>query len=115
MSKKSFAIIVIFIALAIVGCALVPLLPVKQAPSQDLPSITVSFNLTGNSARTIESEATSRIESALARISGVNAISSRSYNGSGAVTIALDRHADIQMARFEVSAAVRQIWDELPD
>lgn len=115
MSKKSFAIIVIFIALAIVGCALVPLLPVKQAPSQDLPSITVSFNLTGNSARTIESEATSRIESALARISGVKAISSRSYNGSGAVTIALDRHADIQMARFEVSAAVRQIWDELPD
>lgn len=92
-----------------------PLLPVKRAPSQNLPSITVSFNIYGNSARTIESVATSRIESALARVSGVKSIRSRSTNGTGAVTISLDRHTDIQMARFEVSAMVRQIWDELPE
>ncbi len=115
MSSRSFTIIVVFIALSIVGCALLPLLPVKRAPSQNLPSITVSFNIYGNSARTIEAVATSRIESALARVSGVKSISSRSTNGTGAVTISLDRHTDIQMARFEVSAMVRQIWDELPE
>ncbi|MDE6448898.1 MAG: efflux RND transporter permease subunit [Muribaculaceae bacterium] len=115
MSSRSFSIIVVFIALSIVGCALLPLLPVKRAPSQNLPSITVSFNIHGNSARTIESVATSRIESALARVSGVKSIRSRSTNGTGAVTISLDRHTDIQMARFEVSAMVRQIWDELPE
>lgn len=115
LTKRSFTIIVIFIALSIVGCALLPLLPVKKVPSQNLPSITVSFSLYGNSARTIETEATSRIESALARVSGVRAISSRSSSGNGSITIWLDRHTDIQTARFEVSAMVRQIWDELPD
>lgn len=105
----------IFIALAIVGCALVPLLPVKLAPSQTLPSITVRYSMPGASARTIEQEVTSRIESVLARISGVKDIDSKSSNGSGRVTVSLDRHADIENVRFEVSTLVRQIWGDLPE
>lgn len=108
MKASSFTVIVTFIALAIVGCALVPLLPVKLAPSQTLPSLTVSFTMPGNSARTVETEVTSRLESVLARVSGVKEIDSKSYNGKGRVTISLDRHADMENTRFEVSALVRQ-------
>lgn len=115
MSSRSFSIIVIFIALSLVGCALLPLLPVKLAPSRNLPSLTVSFSMQGSSARTIEAEVTSRIESVLARVNGVKGINSKSSNGNGRVSIDLDKHADIDMVRFEVSTLIRQIWSQLPE
>lgn len=115
MRISSFTVIVSFIALAIVGCALIPRLPVKLAPSQTLPSLTVSFSMPGNSARTVEKEVTSRLESILSRVKGVKGIDSRSYNGGGHVSISLDRHADMENMRFEVSALVRQAWSDMPD
>lgn len=115
MKASSFTIIVAFIAISLVGCALVPLLPVKLAPSRNLPSLTVSFSMPNNSARTVEAEVTSRLESILARVSGVKSINSKSYNGGGRVSIDLDRHADLDMVRFEVSALVRQAWGDMPD
>jgi len=115
MKISSFTVIVSFIALAIVGCALIPLLPVKLAPSQTLPSLTVSFSMPNNSARTVETEVTSRLESILARVRGVKGIDSKSYNGGGRVSINLDRHADMENTRFEVSTLVRQAWSEMPE
>lgn len=112
---SSFTAIVTFIALAIVGVALVPLLPVKLSPSRSLPSLTVSFNMPGNSARVIESGVTSKLESMLARVQGVKEIKSNSSNGRGEITIGLDRHADIEAARFEVSTIIRQAWSQLPE
>lgn len=113
--NRSFSVIVIFIALSIVGCALLPLLPVKLAPSQTLPSITVSYSMQGASARTVEQEVTSRIESVLARVAGVKSIDSKSSNGGGRVSVSLDRHADMDNVRFEVSTLVSQIWGDLPE
>lgn len=101
--------------MAIAGCALVPLLPVKLMPSDTLPSISVSFSMPGNSARAVEAEVTSRLESILARADGVRNIHSKSYNGRGRVTIDLDKHTDMDKARFEVSALVRQAWSGMPD
>lgn len=115
MKASSFTVIISFLAIAIVGCALIPLLPVKLAPSQTLPNITVSFSMPGNSARSIEAEVTSRLESVLARVRGVKSIDSKSYNNGGRVTISLDRHADMENTRFEVSALVRQTWSEMPE
>lgn len=112
---SSFTVIVTFIALAIVGAALVPLLPVKLSPSRSLPSLTVSFTMPGNSARVIESGVTSKLESMLARVQGVKEITSTSSNGSGYITIGLDRHADIEATRFEVSTIIRQAWSQLPE
>lgn len=117
MSKRlsSFTVIVSFIALALVGIALVPLLPVKLYPSRTLPSLTISFSMPDNSARVIESEVTSRLESMLARIQGVKQISSTSENGSGSITLGLDKHADVEATRFEVSTVVRQAWQQFPE
>lgn len=110
-----FTIIVSFIALAVMGIALVPLLPVKLSPSRSLPSLTISFSMPDNSARVIESEVTSRLESMLARIQGVKEITSISENGYGSITLGLDKHADIEVTRFEVSTVVRQAWSQLPE
>ncbi len=112
---SSFSIIVSFIALALLGCALMPLLPVKLVPSETLPAIGVGFSMPGSSARTVESEVTSRLESALNRISGVKYIDSRSSAGRGYITLEFDRNTDLEVARFEAAMIIRQLWSSLPD
>ena len=112
---SSFTLIVTFVCLSLVGIALVPLLPVKLSPSRDMPGLSVSFSMPGNSARVVETEVTSRLEGMLSRVNGIRNITSTSDNGSGYIRIELDRHADIDATRFEVSTLVRQLWSQLPD
>ena len=112
---SSFTLIVGFLCVALVGAALLPLLPVRLYPSRVNPSLTVSFSLPNSSARVVEMEVTSKLEAMLARMKGVRSISSRSYNGSGSISVSLDKHANIEAIRFEAATIVRQAWPELPD
>ncbi len=112
---SSFTLIVTFVCLSLVGLALVPLLPVKLAPSRSLPGLTIWFSMPGNSSRVIETEVTSKLEAMLARVEGIKNVYSTSDNGSGSITLELDKHADIDAARFEVSTIVRQTWQQLPE
>lgn len=115
LRNHQFSIIVSFIALALVGVALIPLLPVKLSPSRALPGLTVSFMMPSTSARVVEAEVTSKLEAMLARVQGVQEISSVSSDNYGSITLGLDKHADIDMTRFEVSTIVRQTWSQLPE
>ncbi|MDL2282432.1 efflux RND transporter permease subunit, partial [Parabacteroides sp. OttesenSCG-928-G06] len=120
MDKKkqpisSFTIIVAFVCIALAGIAFVPLLPIKLSPSRTLPQLTVSYSFPNNSARVVEMEVTSRLESMLARIKGIRNISSSSGNGSGYISLELDKHTDVDAARFEASTIIRQTWPSLPD
>ena len=63
----------------------------------------------------VEIEATSKLEAMLARIKGIKNIYSTSDNGSGSITIELDKYADIDAVRFEASTIIRQTWPQLPD
>ena len=110
-----FTLIVAFVCLSLVGVVLVPLLPVKLSPSRNLPGLTVSYSMPGNSSRVIETEVTSRIEAMLSRVKGVKGVNSESDNGSGSVTLELDKHADMDAVRFEVSTIIRQLWPQLPE
>lgn len=112
---SSFTLIVTFVCLSLVGLALAPLLPVKLSPSRDMPGLSVSFSMPGNSARVVETEVTSRLEGMLARVNGIRSISSTSDNGGGRIDMELDRHADIGVTRFEVSTLIRQLWTQLPE
>ena len=109
-----FTLIVTFVCLALVGLALVPMLPVELNPSRTLPGFTVRFSMPGTSSRVVEMEATSKLESMLARIKGVKAMYSTSGNGYGSITVDLDKHADVDAVRFEASTIIRQTWSQLP-
>lgn len=112
---SSFTLIVTFVCLSLIGVVLLPLLPVKLAPSRNLPGLTVWFSMPGNSSLVIESEVTSKLESMLARVKGIRSVYSTSDNGSGSVTLDLDKHADMDAIRFEVSTIIRQTWPQLPN
>ena len=115
-SKASaFTLIVAFVCVALVGVAIIPLLPVKLNPSRTLPGFTVRFSMSGTSARVVEMTATSKLEAMLARVKGIRGISSTSGNGWGSVSVNLDKHVDAAVARFEASTIIRQTWPELPD
>lgn len=111
---SAFTLIVIFVCVALVGLALVPLLPVKLNPSRTLPGFTVYFSMPGTSARVVEIMATSKLEAMLARVKGIRGIYSTSGNGWGNINVNLDKHVDAAVARFEASTIIRQTWPELP-
>lgn len=69
----------------------------------------------GASSRVVEMEVTSKLESMLARIRGVKNLNSTSGNGSGSITVELDKHADVDAVRFEASTIIRQTWPQLPE
>ena len=73
---SSFTLIVTFVCLSLIGVVLVPLLPVKLAPSRTLPGLTVSFSMPGNSSRVIEAEVTSKLEAMMAKVKGIRKVNS---------------------------------------
>ena len=111
---SSFSIIIVFACLSILGVVLIPQLPMKLNPSRKLPVVNVSFSMWDQSARVVETEVTSKIEAMLNRIRGVQNVNSHSWNGGGNVTVRLSEHINPDMARFEVSTIIRQIWPSLP-
>ena len=111
---SSFSVILVFVCLSLVGLALIPFLPTKLSPSQTLPYISVYFNMPQNSSQVVEIEVTSVLEAMFARMKGLKNISSVSGNGWGQINLALDKHTDMDAARFEVSTIIRQTWPYLP-
>lgn len=113
--RLSFPVLIYFIALSLVGLCLVPWLSIKLVPSRTTSQLSVSFSMHGQSPRVIESNVTAQIEAMLCRISGITDIRSTTTNGSGRVTISLDKKANMDAIRFEVSTAIRQLWPLLPE
>jgi multidrug efflux pump subunit AcrB len=111
---SSFTVILVFTCLSLAGVCFIPLLSVKLSPSLSMPEISIRYSMSGNSARIVEMEVTSKLEAMLSRMKYVEKIESTSGNGWGQITIRMDKHADIDMARFEVSTIVRQTWPSLP-
>ncbi|GGC50010.1 multidrug efflux pump protein [Parapedobacter defluvii] len=112
---SSFSILLVFACLSLVGLVLLPMLTVKLSPSQALPQLTVGFSMNGGAPRTVELEVTSKLEAMFNRMQGIRKISSTSGNGWGRVNIEFDKHTDMDIARFEVSTMVRQLWPLLPE
>jgi multidrug efflux pump subunit AcrB len=115
MKIPSFSVIVVFACLSGLGLFMAPKLSLKLNPSRRLPEVHVSFSFEGQSARTVETEVTSKLEGMLSRIKGIREITSHSSNGWGSINIRLSEHVNPDMARFEVSTIIRQARSSLPE
>lgn len=115
-SHRSFATIVCFLGLSVLGLCLLPSVSVSEREAGQSPrSIIVSFSMDGQpSPAAVESSVTAPLEGALGRVAGVSHIYSRSHTGGGEVSLSFDGGADIDAARLEVSSIVRRIWEKMP-
>ena len=111
----SFSVLLIFAVLVTVGIALIPSLNLQYLPRDKEQSLSIYFYWQNASAKVIESEVTSKIEGYVSPIRGIERIVSVSRKGSGQIALRLKKNADIDAVRFEISSAIRSMYDKLPE
>ena len=111
---STFRVIIIFLLLVLCGLPLISKLDIKLNPEAHVSALTISFSWYNAEPRVVEQEATSVIEAIAARVQGIRRISSRSGRGTGRVTLTLDKKADADAIRFELSTLIRQAWSSMP-
>lgn len=111
----SFSIIIVFITLILSGLPLIYLLNFELYPNTGSSSLTINFSWENAEPEVIEEKVTSRLEAMTAQVQGITKINSRSGNSAGRISIYLDKDADIDAVRFQISTLIRQIWADLPE
>lgn len=113
-SLPAFKILLAFVCVTLAGIFLVSRLPLKLAPDESLPAMSVSFSMRNATARVVEMTVTSKLEALISRVKGVQSVSSTSNNGGGWISVRLNKHVDIEAARFELAALIRQTYPSFP-
>src|SRR5690606_22914503 len=81
----------------------------------DRPIVSVRGTLPGASPETMDSEVTSIVEGAVARVSGIKNIRSSSEENNFRINIEFEPGADLNGAAADVREAVSRVTRELPD
>src|SRR5882672_1295393 len=101
-------------ALAMVGVAAFPLLPVAPLPQVDFPTIQVSVQLPGASSDTMASTVAAPLERQFGQIPGITQMTSTSVLGSTSITLQFDLNRNIDAAAQDVQAAITAAARQLP-
>ncbi|MCZ8178170.1 MAG: efflux RND transporter permease subunit [Rhizobium sp.] len=101
--------------LVVGGLAALAGIEIRELPDVDQPVITVSTDYDGASAETMDQEVTRVIEGAVARVSGLKSMSSRSEFGSSRTTLEFNDSVDLAVAANDVRDALGRIRNQLPD
>ena len=88
---------------------------IRELPDVDRPTITVTTTYSGAAAETVDREITDSVEGAVARVSGVKAISSSSSYGRSRVTVEFNDGVDLNVAASDMRDAVSRLANNLPD
>ncbi|MRH77327.1 AcrB/AcrD/AcrF family protein [Spiribacter sp. C176] len=113
--QRPILITVINLLIAIAGLAALAGVEVREIPDVDRPVLTVSAQFPGAAPETMDAEVTSRIEGAVARVSGVRSINASSEEGSTRVVVEFYPNVDLDSAASEVREAISRIERNLPN
>ncbi|RZI71651.1 MAG: efflux RND transporter permease subunit [Variovorax sp.] len=109
----------LMLALVVLGVFSYQRLQVDQFPNIDLPVVVVITEYPGASPEIVESEVTKKVEEGVNSIAGINALTSRSYEGQSVVIVEFQLYVDGRKAADDVRekvAAVRPLFrDEVKD
>ena len=81
----------VMLAFVVLGLYSYQRLKIDQFPNIDLPVVVVSTEYPGASPEIVESEVTKKVEEAVNSIAGINALTSRSYEGMSVVVVEIGR------------------------
>src|ERR1700688_1320386 len=104
----------IMAAVAFVGIAAFPFLPVAALPQIDFPTIQVTATLAGASAETMAVSGATPLERQLSQIPGITQMTSLSTLGAAQVVVQFDLNRNIDAAAQDVQAAISVAGKTLP-
>ncbi|GGD46195.1 multidrug transporter AcrB [Aurantiacibacter arachoides] len=113
--KRPLLIGVLNLLIVIAGIAALMGVEVRELPNVDRPIVSVTANLPGAAPGTMDSEVTSLLENAVARVSGVRQIDSSSEENSSRIRVEFNPGIDLDTAASDVREAVSRVTRELPD
>ncbi|MBA4262841.1 MAG: nodulation protein NolG, partial [Comamonadaceae bacterium] len=105
----------LMIGLMVLGLFSFQRLKVDQFPNIDFPVVVVSTAYPGASPEIVESEVTQKVEETVNAIAGVNALTSRSYEGQSVVIVEFQLHIDGRKAAEDVREKVATLRPKLRD
>lgn len=113
--RRPVLIVVVNLLIMIAGLAALSGLEVRELPDVDRPRLTVTANFPGGSPETVDTEVTSRLEGAIARVSGVKAIRAQSEEGFSRTVVEFRPGVNLEDAANETREAISRVQRELPD
>ena len=102
-------------AFVVLGLFSLQRLQVDQFPNIDFPVVVVTAEYPGASPAIVEAEVTKKIEEAVNSIAGINALTSRSYEGMALVIIEFQLHIEGRKAADDVREKIGQVRPLLRD
>ena len=99
----------VMLALVVLGMFSLQRLQVDQFPNIDFPVVVVIADYPGASPEIVESEVSKKIEEGVNSIAGINALTSRSYEGQSVVVIEFGLHIDGRKAADDVREKVAAV------
>ena len=105
----------VMLAFVVLGVFSYQRLKVDQFPDIDFPVVVVAADYPGASPEIVESEVTKKIEEAVNSIAGINALTSRSFEGSSLVIIEFQLSIDGRKAAEDVREKVSGVRPLLRD
>ncbi|MEW9798109.1 efflux RND transporter permease subunit [Alteromonas sp. CYL-A6] len=113
--RRPILIVVLNLLIAIAGLSSLYGLEVRELPDVDRPTVTVTANYPGASPETVDAEVTSRLEGAVARVSGVENISAQSEENSARVRVRFRPGINLEDAANETRESVSRVQRQLPE
>ncbi len=103
----------VMLALVVLGMFSLQRLQVDQFPNIDFPVVVVIADYPGASPEIVETEVSKKIEEGVNSIAGINALTSRSYEGQSVVVIEFGLHVDGRKAADDVREKVAAVKPSL--
>jgi hydrophobe/amphiphile efflux-1 (HAE1) family protein len=112
--RRPIATCLMMSALAFVGIAAFPFLPVAPLPQVDFPTIQVTTALAGASAETMASAVATPLERQFGQIASITQMTSTSTLGATTIVLQFDLNRNIDAAAQDVQAAITAAGRQLP-
>ncbi|MCB2042634.1 MAG: efflux RND transporter permease subunit, partial [Rhodoferax sp.] len=99
----------VMLALVVLGLFSYQRLQIDQFPNIDFPVVVVITEYPGAAPEIVESEVTKKVEEGVNAIAGINALTSRSYEGQSVVIIEFGLHVDGRKAADDVREKISAV------
>lgn len=113
--RRPILALVANLLIVLAGIAALLAVEVRELPDVDRPIVSVRVNYPGASPETMDAEVISLLEGAVARLSGIQNISSASEENDGRMRVEFGPGTNLDNAAADVREAVNRVSRELPD